>query len=142
MKFKYVIAYVALAFCTLCNAQSITLTISGIESAEGTLNVAVFENQQQFDDEKPAKNFSFDKTGMSNGTKTVQLKIAPGTYGITVLDDEDESGDMTYRFGIYPLEGVGFSYYMLSGMTKPEFEDFDFILSKEHKQMTIKMKYF
>jgi len=139
---KLLFAFFALTIGAVSYAQSITVNISGIEKTEGNLSVAVFENQEQFDDEVPAKSIQFDKSDIVDGKKTVTLNLKPGTYAITVLDDEDKSGDMTYRFGVYPLEGVGFSNYILSGMSKPDFADFDFTVTDKKQDISVKMKYF
>ena len=139
--------YLAILFITItCGwssfAQSVTLEIKNIRNLKGQLQVSVFENQQQFDDEKPAKIIYFDKKGISDGKKLVKLDLKPGTYGITLLDDEDKSKDMTYRMGIYPREGVGFTGYKLSGMKKPKFSDFDFTATGDSKKLLVDIKYF
>ncbi|MBR9861371.1 DUF2141 domain-containing protein [bacterium] len=127
---------------TSSESNKVTLNISGIETEDGHLQVAVFENQSQFDDEKAVKVVYFNKNGMVNGTKTVLISLKPGTYAVTVLDDEDDSKDMTYRLGVYPLEGVGFSEYVLQGMSRPDFTDFDFTVKQTGAVVQVKMQYF
>lgn len=143
MKAKTALLSVFLIFSLSMFAQSITLNISGIENTEGILQIAIFENAQQFEDEKPMKVINLPKTNIQNGSTSTTIELAAGTYAITVLDDEDKSGDMTYRFGVYPLEGVGFSDYMLKGLSKPDFTDFDFTLTNDNaKTVSVQMKYF
>lgn len=139
---RLIILISIIASCTISFAQSVTLEIKNIRGQEGLLLVSVFENQEQFDDEIPAKTIKVDKSNISSGQTEVKLALKPGVYGITVLDDEDNSKDMTYRFGVYPLEGVGFSGYKLSGMTKPEFSDFDFSVNTENQKLVAEIKYF
>ena len=123
-------------------AQSATLNLKGIRNQKGHIQVSVFENAKQFEDEEPAKILYFDKKDVVKGNKSININLNPGNYGITILDDEDDSKDMTYRLGIYPREGVGFSNYKLSGMTKPKFTDFDFTVQNGNLQILVDMKYF
>ena len=125
-----------------CMAQSITLNIKNIRNDKGHLQVAVFENEAQFKDEKPVRKIYFDKSEIANGNKKITIDFKPGTYAITVLDDEDDSKDMTYRLGIYPREGVGFTNFKMEGMSKPKFSDFDFTINEGNKQLIVEMKYF
>jgi uncharacterized protein (DUF2141 family) len=38
------------------------------------------------------KKLAFDKKTLNNGTLTVQVKLEAGTYGITLIDDENANG--------------------------------------------------
>lgn len=140
---KYLFIPIIFLTASLCSiAQTVTLDIKNIRSQKGQLQISVFENQSQFDDEKPFKSIYFDKSGISSGNKRVVINLPPGTYGLSILDDEDNSKDMTYRLGIYPREGVGFTGYKLSGMSKPKFSDFDFTINQGDKVLVVDMKYF
>ena len=141
MKFiVYIFTFFTLFFQT--DTYNLSIEITNIRNSKGVLLISVFNNQKQFDDEVPDKNFIVEKNNIKNGNKTAKIKLPSGTYGITVLDDEDKSGDVTYKFKIYPIEGVGFSNYVLSGLSKPDFEDFDFTISNSDKAVLVKMKYF
>ncbi len=123
-------------------AQSLTIKVTGIRNTKGWLQVAIFENEQQFRDETPWKKLYFEKTDISEGCKNIKIDLKPGTYAITVLDDEDRSKDMTFKYYVYPVEGVGFSNYQLHGMTKPAFKDFDFAMGQTNEVVNVKIKYF
>lgn len=120
----------------------VKLTVTGIEEDKGHLRIGIFENQSQFDDEKAAKSLVIDKTDIKEGNKTIEINLEPGTYGISILDDADDSKNMTYRFGIYPLEGVAFSNFKFTGMSKPKFDDFKFDLGSSSIEITAPMRYF
>ena len=136
----FIVIALAVNLCSM--AQSITFNIRNIRNDKGHLQVAIFENEAQFKIEKPVQKLYFDKSGISNTNKNITIDLKPGNYAISVLDDEDDSKDMTYRLGIYPREGVGFSNYKLEGMSKPKFSDFDFTVSQGNKQILVEMKYF
>ena len=138
------IFFLLLIILTGINArsQSVTININGIRNYDGQLQIAVFENQQQFHDEEPVEKLNFAKSDISNGRKSIKINLKSGTYAITVLDDGDKSDDMTYRLGLYPKEGVGFSNYTLKGLKKPDFSDFDFAIDQNNKQVNVDIKYF
>ena len=72
----------------------------------------------------------------------IKLKLKPGVYGISVLDDENKDGEMKYNWFGIPKEGYGFSNFYHTGITKPNFKDFDFIVGEKDKIVQVKMKYF
>jgi uncharacterized protein (DUF2141 family) len=66
--------------------------------------------------------------------------IKPGTYGVVILDDENNNHKMDYGW-ILPQEGFGFSNYVHSGMIKPKLSKFSFTITKDTKEIEIKVKY-
>ena len=73
---------------------------------------------------------------------TIKLKLKPGIYGITVLDDKNNDGKMEYNFIGMPKEGYGFSNFTDRILSRPEFKKFDFVLGTNDKTVYVKMKYF
>lgn len=113
------------AFFSVC-AQNVTLTLHGIRSSKGQIEVSIYKNADQFKDEKPSKYLYFSKENLKNGELKISFQLADGSYGVTVLDDEDMSKNMTFKMGFYPTEGVAFSNFRFKGVSKPKFEDFKF----------------
>mgnify|MGYP000014663732 CR=1 FL=1 len=125
------------AFC-----QKVDIYISNIKSYEGNIQVDLFTSQEQLDSEEPESTFVFDKSKLKNGQQKVTIPLGEGTYGITVLDDEDKDGEMSFSMGIYPKEGIGFSGFYLEGLTKPTFSDFSFYKKKKRIKFQVELKYF
>lgn len=72
----------------------------------------------------------------------VKFDLPPGTYGLALLDDENNDDKMNYSFIGLPKEGFGFSNYYLSGLFKPKFEVFKFTVLKDQKQkVQMKIRY-
>lgn len=139
---RNVIAFVAIGFCSLVSfGQKVTLNLSEVRSSKGQIQVSIYENAQQFKDEKPLKYVYFDKKSMKDGKMTITLSLKPGTYGLSFLDDEDLSNNMTFKMGFYPKEGVGFSNFTFKGLSKPKFSDFSFDL-KEDRTIEVPFRYF
>ena len=126
--------------CSNAIAHPITIKITDIRNSNGHIQLAIFETAQQFDDDAPIARKRFSKTSVKNGQLTITLELPPGTYGIGLLDDENNDKTMNYNFIGMPQEGFGFSDYYHTGWSRPEFDDFDF----EHKStstLTMKVRY-
>ncbi|PQJ08792.1 hypothetical protein CJD36_022320 [Flavipsychrobacter stenotrophus] len=66
------------------------------------------------------------------------MNLEPGVYGFALLDDENGNGTMDYNMFGMPKEGFGFSDFYLSGLKKPNFDQFKFTL-RDHQQLKINM---
>lgn len=142
MNIKSLLFFFTAIICIQASAQKLTIKVSGIKNTKGKLLVGIFKNQDQFDKETPFKKIKVSKSGIKNGETTITTSLPKGTYAITILDDEDSSESMTYKFRVYPQEGVGFSNYKLKGLSKPKFKDFDFEMPKADKLVKIVIGYF
>lgn len=125
-----------------CVAQTLVVSVEGIRSAEGDIAIGLFRNDADFQDERACIQISFPKKDLINGKMTVQFSIAPGTYGLCVLDDENSDRQMEYGIFHIPREGFGFSDYYHSGLTKPRFERFSFNVSPgQVKNIQVRLRY-
>ena len=124
-------------------SQEVHLKIYNIHSATGVMCVGVFDSEENFRDEKPYLHMIVKKTTMENNEMALELKLKPGTYGITVLDDENSDGKMNWKLLAIPREGFGFADYYHTGLKKPRFHKFSFtFLPDQKKCMIVKMRYF
>ena len=118
-------------------AQNVELTIKGIRSTKGTLQVGVFKDNESFKKEKSYKELKFAKTNIVNGILTVEFNLEPGLFGFALLDDENSNTKMDYNFIGYPLEGFGFSNYYHRGLTKPNLNEFSFNVARNSSQKVV-----
>lgn len=133
-----------LLLCSLfyqSQAQTVIVTIEGLRNNQGLVSLGIFKNQEQFAQEKPVKKQLFTKTGTKAGLLVVELKLEPGNYAIALLDDENKDGKMNYNWIGVPLEGFGFSNFVSSGLSKPDYSDFDFVVKPGENRVHIKMRY-
>jgi uncharacterized protein (DUF2141 family) len=122
-------------------SQTLSIQMSGIRSDKGTIRLQVFTSAQNFDKSSPLLVKTYAKSGLSGGQLKLELDgLKPGTYGIAVLDDENNNQKMDYGL-VMPKEGFGFSDYYHTGMSRPVFSQFDFQLGQEHKRIEIRMRY-
>lgn len=138
---KITLFFCLLFLCALSFGQSLTINVSGIRSTSGSIRLAFYNTSESFDKEKPLFIKIEPKTTMTKGVLNINYPdIKPGIYGIAILDDENSNQKMDYGF-VLPKEGFGFSDYYHTGMSRPKFESFDFVLKKEIKTVSIKVRY-
>lgn len=124
-----------------CHSQTLTVKVSGIRNAKGTIRLAFFATSTEYKTEKPKITKIVKKDILKNGTMTMSFKDIPqGKYGVALLDDENNNQLMEYSFFL-PVEGFGFSDYYHTGLKKPDFNNFCFLLGKEDKTILIKVRY-
>ena len=125
------------------STQTINLTIKDIRGTEGYIAVGIFADEEGFKTEKPMWLKKISKSTVQHDSMQVQIPIQAGQYGISVLDDKNNTGKMEYSFLGVPRKGFGFSNYYHKGLRKPTFDDFDFYIEKnESKYITVKLKYY
>jgi uncharacterized protein (DUF2141 family) len=124
------------------NESGLQIRITQIRNAQGVIQLGVFTDQKSFEAEKPLFRKVVSKKGMKGGTLITSFPSIPkGRYGIALLDDENENGEMDYRFFV-PLEGYGFSNFEHAGLRKPSFDDFAFSYDGKGAVIPIKVCYF
>jgi len=142
---KYTLFYLAFFLFTCAQsieAQNIDVVFTGIRSTEGQIIINIFSNEKNFDEGKPVQVVKFKKKNIVSGVMVSNFSLEPGVYGFCLVDDENNDNDINYGFLGIPKEGFGFSNYYLSGLKKPKFEKFKFVLSKDQKQkIYMKIRY-
>lgn len=121
--------------------QTITLHVSGIRNNKGNIRFQFFDSKENFDNKKPAITKVVSKKDLVQGTLTVDYWPLPaGTYGVAILDDENNNQEMDYSF-FMPTEGFGFSDYYHAGMSRPDYNKFKFNMGTGVKSTRIKVRY-
>ncbi len=119
---------------------NVKVIIKGIRSEKGKLVLAIFKDQEGFKTRNPVKRVELNKSELEGNE--ILLNLDPGTYGFSVLDDENENNKMDYNFIGIPKEGFGFSNYYHKGLSKPHFDKFKFeIISNKIKLIEIQLRY-
>ena len=139
---KKIFLFLSLYFATLTvQAQTLKINILALRNAKGTIRVAFYNTSESFDNEKALFVKTISKSDVTKGAISVSYTgIKPGTYGIAILDDENNNQKMDYGL-MLPKEGFGFSNYYHTGMSRPKFDSFDFIFGSEDKVIEIKVRY-
>ena len=120
----------------------ISVTIKDIKTPNGQILMGIYKDDVSFDKEIAYKKVQAFKTKISNGILVVEVKLEPGKYGISLMDDENFNGKMDYNFIGIPKEGFGFSNYYHTGLTKPKLNSFAFeVKENKNTKVEVKMKY-
>jgi uncharacterized protein (DUF2141 family) len=122
-------------------SQSLEIEIAHIRNTRGTLHLAFYRDAESFDSDSPFYNQKIQKDEIIDGALTVKIEMDTGTYGIALLDDENNNGLMDYNLVGIPREGFGFSDYAFSCRKRPKFSDFDFHFNHEPKIIHIMVRY-
>jgi uncharacterized protein (DUF2141 family) len=148
MKKKSISLAVLIALC-LCilksNAQNnevkVKLKISNIRKSKGTIRLGLFKNDDEFQKEKPFKSVYISKENIENKNLISLVNLPVGTYGISILDDENDNFKMDYNMISMPKEGFGFANYYHTGLTKPKLSEFVITINNDSKELTCKIRY-
>ncbi|MBE9461994.1 DUF2141 domain-containing protein [Dyadobacter subterraneus] len=135
-----------MAFCFMLNGanaqtQNTQVTISDIRSEKGQIVLNVFKDEQSYQKEQPYKQIKVDKKGLDKGKLVIHCTLEAGTYGVTLLDDENGNGIMDKNMVRMPREGFGFSNFFMEKLKKPSFDDFKMQLKNQDNQFAIRVKY-
>ncbi len=138
MNTKYILTVLTLFTASFAFAQSnVEVVIKKIKGTAGSLRVALFNSEEQFL-KTPYKG---EIVKISGETVTVVFKNVPaGTYGASVIHDENENEKMdTGMMGI-PKEGFGFSNDAMGMFGPPKFKEASFVLPAT-KSVSVTLKY-
>ena len=120
--------------------HNITVTVTNIRNNNGRIQIQIFRNAGAWEAETEYKELYVSKSSMKNKSVTYTIYgLAPGTYGVTLLDDENVNKVMDYGL-MLPKEGFAFSDYYHTAWNKPDFSAFSFSL-KADKSVTMKVRY-
>lgn len=119
----------------------IHVKITNIRSNKGHIELQIYRDQPSFAKEVPWKIIHVPKDNLKENGIYYRINNLPeGTYGLAILDDENNDSKMNWSF-LLPKEGFGFSNYYHSVLSKPKFDNFKFYLKGEIN-VAIKVKYF
>ena len=138
MNTKYILTVLTLFTASFAFAQSnVEVVIKKIKGTAGSLRVALFNSEEQF----LKTPFKGEIVKISGETVTVVFKNVPaGTYGASVIHDENENEKMdTGMMGI-PKEGFGFSNDAMGMFGPPKFKEASFVLPAT-KSVSVTLKY-
>jgi uncharacterized protein (DUF2141 family) len=119
----------------------VSLVFSNVKTSKGNLILGLYKDHASFKKEEPYKMISIPKDNYNQKQVKAEITLPKGTYGIAMLDDENNNAKMDYSFG-FPKEGFGFSNYYHKGWSRPDFSKFDFYHNGQHSTVKITVQYF
>lgn len=140
------LTYSALAVCLAAAptlpAQTLLVHVEGLRSGEGSIRCGFYDSPAQWQTKKSNFQRHGTKARLRGGCVTYTFTDVPaGRWAMAIVDDENDSGGMDWGM-LLPREGFGFSDYELRGLTRPEWEDFDFELREGHvTEVRVRVRY-
>ncbi|MBB4313706.1 DUF2141 domain-containing protein [Roseospira marina] len=119
---------------------TLTLTITHVANADGTIYVAVYDDPATFLDTEQKRVGA--KTPAQAGAVEITIPdLPPGRYAVAMYHDEDDNGAFdTGLFGI-PLEGFGFTRDPSVIPERPSFDDAAITVTAPETLATLRMRY-
>ncbi len=139
---RVLVIIIFLLLQSVLSSQTLKISITGLRNNSGSVILGFYNNDKAFAAETPLFTKLESKATTFNHVLTLNYKdIKPGTYGVVMLDDENNNNKMDYGW-ILPEEGYGFSNYTHFGLTKPKVAKFSFTIApNESKSVEIKVQY-
>ena len=113
----------ALVLAAACSAHAadLTLTIEGVNAAEGRVAAAAYDSAGSWLKGPPAAVAQADAA--SPRTVLVLRDVPPGRYGVSVINDKNANGELDSNIVGTPTEPYGAIRHARGRMGPPAFED-------------------
>ncbi|NLA24151.1 MAG: DUF2141 domain-containing protein [Bacteroidales bacterium] len=125
---------IAVSQCTC-----IHVTVHNIRNNDGIVRYSLYGEKNKYADYEDT--YLIGTAKVKKGSINFSIcDIPDGIYGLCLLHDEDNNGDMTYNGIGFPLEGYGFSNDAKVYLSPPKFKAAKFE-KKGNTSIRVKMRY-
>jgi len=114
------------SLCGAAQAADLDVTLTDIRVAKGTLMIAVVDSAAAWDDQAKATAGTARKATAAQEVFHFS-NLAPGTYAVKAMHDENDNGKLDANFMGMPIEGYAFSNNPQL-LRKPTFDEAKFDL--------------
>ena len=121
-------------------AQPLSMDVQGLRSAKGNFLICVTRTASHFPDCRDDPEGRHFTVPVTRGAIDLG-RMAPGSYAIAIIHDENGNGKLDTFAGI-PREGVGFSRNPAIRFGAPSFRSAQFIMAGAPVRQDVKVKYF
>jgi len=121
-------------------AATLTVTITGVHSAQGDVYVALFNRAENF----PDGDYSIRHLKVKASTAPIIVSfdhIPPGTYAVGCYHDEDKLGHFKTNWFGYPLDGYALSNGIRAVVSRPTFAEAAFPVGDPATSVTLNVRY-
>lgn len=117
---------------------SLEVTVKNIKESKGTIRVGLFTNEKDF-----LKKAVIGKVVKATGTEVTVIfeKLNPGEYGLSVIHDENENGELDSNMLGMPKEGFAFGNNAMGMFGPPDFEKAKVKIEDKAIRQEISLKY-
>ena len=120
------------------SAATLTVKITGISKAVGKMAVQLVASQDAYDGKAKASAAQMLSVSSTEPMTMTFPDLAPGTYAVMVMQDENGNGKLDSNMLGIPKEGYGFSNNP-NVMRKPYFDETKFEVTAADKAIEIEI---
>jgi uncharacterized protein (DUF2141 family) len=125
---------------TAAHSADLTVTVSGIRNASGSVSAGIFNSEASFAKASQALASFRIKATPGNVGFTVH-DLPPGQYAVTAYHDENGNGTLDFDPTGIPTEGYGVSNDAREPLAPPRFAKAAFELRDQNKSVIINIGY-
>ncbi len=118
----------------------LVVTITGINSNQGTIKIGLYNKQAGFMDARHVLH-GLNRPAKKGNVIGSFKNLAYGSYAVSVVHDENNNGRMDKNFLGVPKEGYAFSRNVRPRFSAPSFKATRIQLNDKSKNIRIKMRY-
>ncbi|RJY09514.1 DUF2141 domain-containing protein [Aurantiacibacter aquimixticola] len=119
----------------------VTIDITNMRNRDGVVRACMTRDSQRFPRCQDAAQ-GYNVVVPAGEARQLRFRnVAPGTYAIALLHDENGNGRADRALGMMPKEGFGFSRDAPVRMGPPDFEDAAIVVNSSPSRQTIRMRY-
>jgi uncharacterized protein (DUF2141 family) len=122
-------------------ATSVHVTITNLRNVKGVVHACMSTDPERFTKCEVGDGSYQLSIHATEGLTFDFEDVAPGTYAIALLHDENENERMDRLLGMIPREGFGFSRDAPVNFGPPDFEDAAFDVDTGEVSQAIRMRY-
>jgi uncharacterized protein (DUF2141 family) len=119
----------------------VTVEITNLRSHDGVVRACMTRDEERFPRCQDSTQGYRVVVPAGEATTLRFRDVAPGTYAIALLHDENDNGRADRALGMMPREGFGFSRDAPVRMGPPDFEDAAITVGASPLRQTIRMRY-
>ncbi|MBH5321334.1 DUF2141 domain-containing protein [Aurantiacibacter sediminis] len=120
---------------------SVTVQVTNMRNTDGVVRACMTRDEERFP-RCQNSDLGYRVVVPAGEATTLRFRnVAPGTYAIALLHDENENGRADRALGMMPTEGFGFSRDARVRMGPPDFDDAAIEVGTSAVQQTIRMRY-
>ena len=113
-------------------ADTLSINITNVHKAEGTVMLQILTEQQFKEDTKPTAAFM---QAAQTGEMLYRATLAPGAYALRIMHDVNDNGELDANFVGIPTEPWAFSNNATGNFGPPTWEDVRFEVQGETEQV-------
>lgn len=119
----------------------VTVEITNMRNTDGVVRACMTRDAERFPRCQDSEQGYRVVVPAGEATVLHFRNVAPGTYAIALLHDENDNGRADRALGMMPREGFGFSRDARVRMGPPDFDDAAIVVGAAPIRQTIRMRY-